>query len=193
MSPAARPGPPDTSPWVARPDGYSVAFEEGRAVIDRRDGEIGTTTEVMVGEDDVELRRVTLRNHGTREATIELTSYAELVLAPAAGDAAHPAFSKLFVRTEWLPDPAMLLATRRVRTPAILRPARRNGWRSKAMPTGPRSSRPTALHSSVAGATCVRPLRSPTASRWLAGPARYWIRCSACAGASACRLVEPRC
>jgi cellobiose phosphorylase len=98
-------------------DAYSVAFEEGRAVIDRRDGDIGTTTEIMVGDDDVELRRVTLHNHGTREATIDFTSYAELVLAPPAGDAAHPAFSKLFVRTEWLPDAGLLLATRRVRTP----------------------------------------------------------------------------
>ena len=34
--------------------------------------------------------------------TLELTSYAEVVLAPPAADAAHPAFSNLFVQTELL-------------------------------------------------------------------------------------------
>ncbi|MEP6908785.1 MAG: glycosyl transferase family 36, partial [Pseudoxanthomonas sp.] len=99
-------------------DEYAVTFEEGRAVIHRRDGDIETTTEIIVAKgEDAELRRVSLRNHGSQERVLELTSYAELVLAPASGDAAHPAFSKLFVRTEWLPEQALLLATRRVRTP----------------------------------------------------------------------------
>ena len=37
----------------------------------------------------------------TRE--LELTSYGEVVLCPAAADRAHPAFQKLFVETEWVP------------------------------------------------------------------------------------------
>ena len=44
----------------------------------------------------------------TRE--IELTSYAELVLAPPAADAAHPAFSNLFVQTEFIPALNAVLA-----------------------------------------------------------------------------------
>jgi len=99
-------------------DGYAAAFEEGRARISRRDGDVGTVTDIVVAAgEDAELRRVTLRNHGSREVLLEFTSYAELVLAPVSGDAGHPAFSKLFVRTEWLPDRQLLLATRRVRTP----------------------------------------------------------------------------
>ena len=35
-----------------------------------------------------------------RARTIEVTSYAEVVLAPPAADALHPAFSNLFVQTE---------------------------------------------------------------------------------------------
>ena len=37
---------------------------------------------------------------------------------PPAADAAHPAFSKLFVQTEFVPDVGALLATRRRRSPA---------------------------------------------------------------------------
>jgi cyclic beta-1,2-glucan synthetase len=41
-----------------------------------------------------------------------------VVLAPAAADAQHPAFSKLFVQTEMLPDQqAVILCTRRPRSP----------------------------------------------------------------------------
>ncbi len=48
------------------------------------------------------MRRVSLTNHSTRAREIEVTSYAEVVLATAAADAAHPAFSNLFVETEFI-------------------------------------------------------------------------------------------
>src|SRR3546814_5483338 len=51
------------------------------------------------------------------DLSIEVTSYAELVLAPQSGDSAHPAFSKMFVRTEWLFERRCLVGTRRVRSP----------------------------------------------------------------------------
>ena len=66
---------------------------------------------------DAELRRVTITNHGDAARDIALTSYAELVLGSAAADAAHPAFSKLFVQTESVEDGRILLATRRRRAP----------------------------------------------------------------------------
>jgi cyclic beta-1,2-glucan synthetase len=47
--------------------------------------------------------------------TIEFTSYAEVVMAPAAADDAHPAFSKLFVQTEILRNENAILCTRRPR------------------------------------------------------------------------------
>ena len=62
---------------------YEVAYSEDRAEIHRRDGTIATTLEVVVSpEDDAEVRRVTLTNLGARAREIELTSYAEIVLAP---------------------------------------------------------------------------------------------------------------
>ena len=47
---------------------------------------------------------------------VDLTSYSEIVLAPQLSDMAHPAFSKLFVRTEYLANEGAILATRRRRT-----------------------------------------------------------------------------
>jgi cyclic beta-1,2-glucan glucanotransferase len=105
-------------PRGVEPDHYEVEFSEDRAEIVRRDGTLVTTLEVAVSpEDDGEVRRVSLSNLGSRVRELEVTSYAELVLAPAAADAAHPAFSKLFVQTEFVADVQTLLATRRPRSP----------------------------------------------------------------------------
>ncbi len=105
-------------PTSATPDTYEAVFAEDRAEFRRRDGAISTTMEVVVSpEDDAEVRRITVTNLGTRAREVELTSYAEVVLAPPAADAAHPAFSNLFVQTEFVPDETALLATRRPRTP----------------------------------------------------------------------------
>ena len=100
------------------PDNYEVAFSEDRAEITRRDGTLTTTLDVVVSpEDDGDVRRVSITNLGARTREIEVTSYSEIVLAPSSDDAAHPAFSKLFVQTELVPELGALLATRRRRSP----------------------------------------------------------------------------
>ena len=105
-------------PTGIEPDRYQVAFSEGRAEITREDGTLRTTLEVAVSpEYDGEVRRVTLSNIGSRIREIELTSYAELVLAPHGEDAAHPAFSKMFIQTEFVAGAGTLLATRRRKSP----------------------------------------------------------------------------
>src|SRR6185295_16332488 len=110
-------------PTGVEPDEYRVTFSEDRAELYRRDGAITTTLEVLVSpEDDAELRRVSVMNLGAQTREIELTSYAEIILAPPAADTAHQAFSSLFVQTEWVADLGTLLATRRSRSatdPAI--------------------------------------------------------------------------
>jgi len=106
-------------PTLATGSSYEAIFSQGRAEFRRRDHDIETHVEISVSpEDDVELRRVSLTNRGRTARTIELTSYAEVVLAPPAADAAHPAFSSLFVQTELLRDPAALLCSRRPRSGA---------------------------------------------------------------------------
>jgi cyclic beta-1,2-glucan synthetase len=100
----------------AEPDSYEATFSEGRAEIVRRDRTITSRLEVVVSpEDDAEVRRVSLTHHGLRVREIELTSYAEIVLAPPAADLSHPAFSNLFVETEFVPRLGALLASRRPR------------------------------------------------------------------------------
>ena len=106
-------------PSGTEPDDYDVAFNEDRAEFTRRDGTLTTTMEVLVSvEDDAEVRRVSISNSGTRVREIEVTSYAELVLAPQAADVMHPAFSKLFVETEYRAEVGAILATRRRRAPS---------------------------------------------------------------------------
>ncbi|WP_414660604.1 GH36-type glycosyl hydrolase domain-containing protein [Horticoccus sp. 23ND18S-11] len=104
-------------PTLRPTKGYEAIFTEGRAEFRQRHAEIETHTQISVSpEDDVELRRVTLVNRSTSNRVIELTSYAEVVLAPAAADAAHPAFSNLFVQTEFIPVSSAILCTRRARS-----------------------------------------------------------------------------
>ena len=57
-----------------------------------------------------------LTNLSTHTRQFELTSYAELALAPQAADVAHPAFQNLFVQTEFVSSVGALLATRRPRS-----------------------------------------------------------------------------
>jgi cyclic beta-1,2-glucan synthetase len=105
-------------PTGVEPDSYGVVFSEDRAEIIRHDGTITTTIEIAVSpEDDAEVRRVSILNLGSNYREIELTSYAEVVLAASEADAAHPAFSKLFVETEFVADVGAVMATRSLRAP----------------------------------------------------------------------------
>ncbi len=97
-------------------DRYSVVYAEDRAKIMQRDRSLSITLEVVVSpEDDAELRQLTVTNLENRDREIDVTSYAEVVLAPQAADEAHPVFSNLFVETEFVSSLQALLATRRPR------------------------------------------------------------------------------
>ncbi|MCA1755553.1 MAG: hypothetical protein LC641_12845, partial [Spirochaeta sp.] len=97
-------------------ESYSADFSADRAVIRRIDNGIEAKTEIVVSpEDDVEIRRLTLTNRSLRSRRLELTSYIELSLAPHRQDLQHPAFNKLFIQTEALPEHHALIAYRRPR------------------------------------------------------------------------------
>ena len=101
-------------PVGAEPDSYEASFFEDRAEIHRRDRALHTSLEVVVSsDDDAELRRVSITNQGLRTREIQVTSYSEICLTSQAADAAHPAFSNLFVETEFDAEAGALLATRR--------------------------------------------------------------------------------
>ena len=104
-------------PTGRTPGSYEVSFSEDKAEFWRTDGGILTHTEIIVSpEDNAEVRRVSVTNQTSRVREIELTSFMEVVLAPAAADAAHPAFSNLFIETEFVASENALLARRRKRS-----------------------------------------------------------------------------
>jgi cyclic beta-1,2-glucan synthetase len=97
--------------------GYSVDFALDRAMFRCDEYGIHAETEVVVSpEDDVEVRRVTLVNRSPRLRCLNLTSCVELAMAPHNADRQHPAFNKLFIQTEALPEQQALLAYRRPRS-----------------------------------------------------------------------------
>ena len=104
-------------PTLKRADAYEAIFSEGRAEFRRRDHDYETHTEIVVSpEDDIELRRLRITNRSRARRTIDVTSYAEVVLAAPAADALHPAFSNLFVQTEIIRDRQAIVCTRRPRS-----------------------------------------------------------------------------
>jgi cyclic beta-1,2-glucan synthetase len=95
----------------------AAIFSEDHAEFSRQQHDLTCTVEVVVStEHQGEVRRVSLINHSNFSRDIELTSYAELVLASVSTDTAHPAFAKLFVQTEFITEFGALVATRRLRS-----------------------------------------------------------------------------
>lgn len=104
-------------PTLQPADSYEALFTEGRAEFRRRDQNLETYTEIMVSpEDDIELRRVRISNHSRHRRSIEITSYAEVVLAMPAADSMQPGFGNLFVQTEIIANRRAILCTRRPRS-----------------------------------------------------------------------------
>lgn len=104
-------------PTLKQPKHFEAIFSEGRIEFRVRDYDYDIYTEIAVSpEDDVELRRIRITNRARTRREIEVTSYAEVVLAPPAADALHPAFSNLFVQTQILGQQHALLCTRRPRS-----------------------------------------------------------------------------
>jgi cyclic beta-1,2-glucan synthetase len=96
---------------------YSVDFALDRAVFRCVDNGIHTETEIVVSpEEDLEVRCITLVNRSSRVRRLNLTSYVELSMAPHNADRQHPAFNKLFIQTEAIPEQQSLLAHRRPRS-----------------------------------------------------------------------------
>jgi cyclic beta-1,2-glucan synthetase len=104
-------------PTLLAPKTYEAIFSQGHVEFRRNDFGIETKTEVVISpEDDVELRRIRITNKTLSTKILEVTSYAEVVLASQASDEAHPAFSNLFVETRIVPEHNTIFCTRRPRS-----------------------------------------------------------------------------
>ena len=107
------------------PDYQEVLFYPHKVEFRRSDSGISLNTQIAVGTEGVEIRRITLLNDSDHPRRLKVASYGEVVLAPQASDQRHPAFSKLFVESEYLPEINALLFRRRPRsaneeTPTLL-------------------------------------------------------------------------
>ncbi|MEZ0471612.1 GH36-type glycosyl hydrolase domain-containing protein [Luteimonas salinilitoris] len=104
-------------PTCVAVDQYEAIFSDAKAEFRGRKRGYETHLEVAISsEDDIELRRLRLSNRSRQPRVIEITTYAEVVLAPAIADEMHPAFSNLFVQTEIVREKQALLCTRRARS-----------------------------------------------------------------------------
>ena len=104
-------------PALKQTENYEAIFSEARAEFRCRKNGLDLHTEIAVSpEDDIELRRLTIANRSWTRRTIDVTSYAEVVLTSPAADALHAAYSNLFVQTEIILQRQALLCTRRPRS-----------------------------------------------------------------------------
>jgi cyclic beta-1,2-glucan synthetase len=104
-------------PALQTAKGYEAVFSPGHVEFHRQDYGIDTKTEIVISpEDDTEMRRVRITNKSHSLKVLEITSYAEMVMASQASDEAHQAFSNLFVQTEIRPEQRAVFCTRRPRS-----------------------------------------------------------------------------
>ncbi|MGZ4117580.1 MAG: GH36-type glycosyl hydrolase domain-containing protein, partial [Bacteroidia bacterium] len=104
-------------PSLKKVKNYEAAFSQSRVDFRGTQNDIETHIEIAVSpEDDIEVRRLNITNHSGKTKTLEITSYAEVVLAQPASDSMQPAFSNLFVETEILKEKRAIICTRRPRS-----------------------------------------------------------------------------
>lgn len=102
------------NPTKVEADDYRVVFSHHQAAFKRTDGDLSTSTIVTLSPiHDLEIRKVTLKNHGIEKKQIELTSYLETVADSYMAEASHPAFNKLFIESEYVQEHAVFISKRR--------------------------------------------------------------------------------
>ncbi len=94
-----------------------VTYFAHMAVFRRMENGLASTLEITVAPDDpVEIRHIHLYNDTGDPRNLRLTSYGEVILAPQAADNRHPAFNKLFIESEFIPELNLQIFTRRLRS-----------------------------------------------------------------------------
>jgi cyclic beta-1,2-glucan synthetase len=98
-------------------ENMQVTFFAHMVVFRRTENGITSTLEVNVCPDDpVEIRRIHLHNTKNKPRRLRLTSYGEVILTQHVADGRHPAFNKLFIESEFVPELNMQIFTRRPRS-----------------------------------------------------------------------------
>ena len=101
------------APLDVMPESYHVSFASDKISYLRVDNGIETKTEVTVLKDrSAELRRITFTNNSGQDVDLEITTYGEVLLAPAAEDENHRVFAGMKVLSEYDSEHEALLFNR---------------------------------------------------------------------------------
>jgi len=101
-------------PTLTEPSFYEARFALEKAEFLRIDDDIESKMEIINLIDlNGEIRRVTLTNRSKVKTKLEITGYMDLILDKRGAFTGHPAFSKLFVETEYDSHFKCVIATRR--------------------------------------------------------------------------------
>lgn len=101
------------APLDVKPESYHVSFASDKISYLRVDNGIETKTEVTVLKDrSAELRRITFTNNSGLDVDLELTTYGEVLLAPAEEDENHRVFAGMKVLSEYDAEHEALLFNR---------------------------------------------------------------------------------
>ena len=92
---------------------YTATYHADRVCYDAQWHDVKAHITVWVSpEDDIEFRQIEIQNLSDRSLNIELMSAFDVTLTDPRADEAHPAFTNLFVRAEWLAQHQALLFER---------------------------------------------------------------------------------
>ena len=101
------------APLDVMPESYHVSFASDKISYLRVDDDIETKTEVTVLKDrSAEIRRITFTNNSGQDVDLELTTYGEVVLSPAAEDENHRVFNAMKINSEYDAEHQSLIFSR---------------------------------------------------------------------------------
>ncbi|HSY25058.1 MAG TPA: glucoamylase family protein [Polyangiaceae bacterium] len=100
--------------WLATSERGRTAYAAHKAEFHQRNEGISVHVDVVIAAaDDVEIRLISLHNETDRTRRLAVASAAEPVLLPLGQMASHPAFARMFIESEFVPDLDGLFFARR--------------------------------------------------------------------------------
>jgi cyclic beta-1,2-glucan synthetase len=83
---------------------YRVSLGENLATVSRHNWDIESRLEITVDQDqDCEIRRLRLTNHSSQKRSLDMTSFTQIILDDINGYNQHPSYSKMKIKSEYLP------------------------------------------------------------------------------------------
>jgi cyclic beta-1,2-glucan synthetase len=105
-------------PSLEDADNEQITFSPYHAEFIRSTGDIVARMEVFTSpDDDLEIRQIQISNRSEQPRSVQVVSYAEVILAPQSADRRHPVFNTLFIESDYYESLHALHFSRRPRSP----------------------------------------------------------------------------